>query len=357
MMRRSLSLAIALLAGSTATAQEPTLSLSISHAAQASEGGSDGLFTGALSVGRSLASDRLRLSYDLEGGDFKVAGNWAYLAHEAGATWRQELSSTRRLFAGGSVALRQNGASWAVADYRGAGAFANVELTPAPTSAFRAGYRVDVRRFQSEPRLDQREQEVFGSIRLNFATGTTVIGEATTGTKWYDEGAAGLPATARRLDVLVRVAQSVATRTGVSIEGARRRVSGDVQPLLVAVPPGFFDDGVYDDPFASDLDQVAATVRTMIGGGTTLEIGAAYEAKPYRATAALDAGGAIVAGTLRRDRLARAAATATVPVFPDRIAAVDVDLVVGYGYTRQHSTSALYDYGAHAVVVGAALRY
>lgn len=349
-------IAVGLLAGATASAQEPKVAASFTHSLESSDAGNQQVLAGAFSAAHWFAADRLRVAYDLEGGDFNAPGDWTYLTHEAGATWRHDLGSAHHLFAGGAASWRQNGASWTIADYRAVGGFLNVELNPAPTAAVRGGYSLDVRRFPSEPRLDQLEQSLFGSVRFNLPSGTTLIGEGSTGSKHYDPIATPA-ATGRRLDLLLRVGQSVATRTGLSVEAAHRHVFGDVPPLVVETPAGFFDDGIYDDRFASDLTRIAASLKTIVARGTTLELGGMYEEKPYWATPAVDLAGRIVAGTIRRDRITRAGASATVPIFPDSTGPVDVDLVAGYSYTRQRSTSSGYDYASHALAVGAALRY
>ena len=58
---------------------------------------------------------------------------------------------------------------------------------------------------------------------------------------------------AQQLTLLGRVAQSLGERTGLSLQATWRGTGGSVPPAVVTTPAGFFDDGVYDDPFASDL--------------------------------------------------------------------------------------------------------
>jgi hypothetical protein len=55
-------------------------------------------------------------------------------------------------------------------------------------------------------------------------------------------------------------------RTGVWGQGFVRRAVGRVPPAIVTTPAGFFDDGVYDDPFASDLDALSGGVKHLFAG-------------------------------------------------------------------------------------------
>ena len=57
---------------------------------------------------------------------------------------------------------------------------------------------------------------------------------------------------ARQLTVFGRVAQSLADRVAVSFEASRRNAGGVVAPAVVETPEMLIDDGVYDDPYASD---------------------------------------------------------------------------------------------------------
>ena len=54
------------------------------------------------------------------------------------------------------------------------------------------------------------------------------------------------------------LAQSLGLRTGLSLEYTRRSVFGAVPPVVVTTPPVLFEDGVYDDPYASDASAARA---------------------------------------------------------------------------------------------------
>jgi len=56
----------------------------------------------------------------------------------------------------------------------------------------------------------------------------------------------------------VRAAQSLGERTGLSLQYTWRTVFGSVPPVVVSTPALFFEDGVYDDPYASDASAARA---------------------------------------------------------------------------------------------------
>jgi hypothetical protein len=156
----------------------------------------------------------------------------------------------------------------------------------------------------------------------------------------------------------VRVAQSLADRTGLSVDYSARHASGDVPPALVTTPAHFYDDGVYDDPFASDAQTVGANLKHIFVGAGTVRGWLAWQKKDYRATPALDLDGEPIAGgELRQDRVWRAGVSWRVPLFPARTGRVDVDLDLGYAFADHRSNDAFYDYASHAVGFALGLAY
>ena len=339
---------------------------------------------------------RVRVVYKLDRGDFSTPGDWRFLTHSAGGSYELKLGSAGRhsLHVGGDGVLRRNGESWSAADFNGAGAFANLELRPGRANV-RTGYRLDVRRFPTLPAMDQMQHSAFGSVLVNFETRTTLIGEISFGSKSYEavsprtevvavptEPATGMlgrgtgrgsgmanmslvpvvtpgspGSDAQQVTVFVRVAQSLASRTGLSIEFSRRRVSGQVTPALVATPALFIDDGIYDDLFASDATRGGVTLKSIAGAGIELAGSIAWTDKRYGATSAFDEHGLALQDVLRHDRVTMAQAYAEWPLFPFRTGGVALDLITGYDYTRHSSTSALYRYTAHTVRVAFGVSY
>ncbi len=395
------------LAAAAQAAAQPSLNVSVGRALNSMSSPelltTDGPRTtgGSIDVEQKLVDERLRLYYTLDAGDYNTAGDWQYFENDFGTTWqiRKAGTSGPAIFAGATAVWRSNGASWAAADYRGVGAFLNAEWKPADTKTFRAGYRFDARRFPDMAVLDQMEHDGFGSALVNLASRTTLVGEVHAGAKQYDVLEAALvtntfvvpdlgvgtprgrglgmtskvPTTITTTDwaatstvggtaglvtVLGRVAQSLADRTGVSLQYLQRESFGALPTAVVTTPALFFDDGVYDDPYASNANDVRATLKHLLQNGMKLELGGAWTRKDYRGTVALDLDGAPVAGDpLRADRIWRAAASWTVPLLRERTGAWDLGIALDYLFTRHRSNDAYYNYNSHGVGLGFTVSY
>lgn len=361
-----------------------------------------------------LAAERLRLHYAFDAQTYSTPGDWLSLLHRGGATWRAAFGpqAAHSLFAGGTLALRFNGESWAAADYRGAAAFLNLELRPAPTLVVRSGYQVDRRAFPDLPILDQTEQRVFGSLLVNLPTRTTIIGEVASGWKSYHgAGATAVAAphmpglataspgngagmgmgavagagqrrgagrfvvvsavspgfragdgaartTARQVTVFGRVAQSLAARLGLSVDVSARNVFGRVPPALVTTPAGFFDDGVYDDPYASEARTVRATLKRVWPSLAEVSGSLSWADRRYTSTPAFGLDGVPRSdGSLRRDDIRLAGVALRLPLAPDRTGRFELALIGSYGWLRHRSTDAFYHYTSHSVGVGLSLGY
>jgi hypothetical protein len=412
MAHRLAPLVVFVLTLAASASAQPSFSASFGQGLEALQptaeaGETQNSLAGAGTVQYLFANERARVFYDLGISDYASPGDWRTMAHETGGRYRFDLGSgnRHRLFTGGSVVLRRNGDSWDAADYNAVGGFANLELRPTDTIVFRTGYRVDLRKFPTFAPLDQLEHSAFASALVNFQTRTTLIGEVAFGAKHYEgtaaftavvpvdsavvpgsgasgwrgnggmHGSAGqaglmsslmtetitLPGSsgtdARLVTVLVRAAQSLASRTGLSVELQRRETFGDVPPAVVATPARFFDDGVYDDPYASDSTLARASLKSIVWLDIELGAHVSWQDKPYGATPALDAEGHPIDGVLRHDRVVRAAARAAFPIAPARTGAFDVQLLCGYDFTRDRSTTAAYTYTSHAIGVGIQVGY
>jgi hypothetical protein len=396
MIRPAVFMLVVLAAAFPAGAQ-PSVSASVAPGVTSISGAAgEARFNASVAFDYLLKSERVRLTYDFDRGDFATAGDWRFVSHVAGASYRFDFgkASAHHLYAGTDATLRRNGDSWAAADFNGGGAFMNLELHPGRATV-RTGYRVDARRFPSSPALDQLQHTAFASVLASFETRTTLIGEAIVGAKHYDavsartevvtvasaaapelhrQGAgrgAGLanltlvpvitPASpgsdARHVTVMGRIAQSLAARTGLSFEASRRHVSGEVAPALVATPASFFDDGIYDDLFASDATRAIVTLKSIVVRDIEVVADVEWLRKDYPATTAFDEDGVAVDGLLRNDRVRRASVDVVVPLFPSRTGAVSLELLAGYAHAQHRSTSALYRYSAHALRFGIGLTY
>jgi hypothetical protein len=163
---------------------------------------------------------------------------------------------------------------------------------------------------------------------------------------------------AGQLTWLVRAAQSLGQRTGLSLQYTRRSVFGSVPPVVVTTPALFFEDGVYDDPYASDASAARAVLKHAFAGGAEAAIEGYRLDKDFVATVALDEEGEPRPdGALRADTVWRAVAWARMPVLGGRTGALSLALEMGWEYTRHRSNDAFYRYDAHAVRVGLSAAY
>jgi hypothetical protein len=358
---------------------------------------SRGTIDGGLDAEALFASERGRVSYTLDAGTFATPGDWSFIQHDAGLTWRLGDTSAPHAFLGVYGTLRRNGDAWAAADYGAVGAKANFVFQPRTGLTLRAGVRGDARQFDDLPALDQVEGSTFASVLVNLPSRTTLIGEVFLGGKSYagetvlvpegepvteaatqpgtgkGRGAGGMgpgyrPAgvtamtegddAAGQVTWLVRAAQSLGPTTGLSLQYIRRSVFGAVPPVVVTTPALFFEDGVYDDPYASDASAVRSVLKHVFAGGAETGIEGYWLDKTYVATVALDdTGEPRPDGALRADTVWRAGAWASVPVFGSRTGSVSLALELGWQYTRHRSNDAFYRYDAHSVRVGLSAAY
>jgi hypothetical protein len=342
---------------------------------------------------------RGRVYYDFDGGTFDSPGDWSYYANTAGFTYRfgSEDTGARRLYLNGSLVLRKNGDAWAAADYSALGGGLNGEFHPKSNVTFRTGYRADYRSFSDMSALTQFEQRGFVSIFANFETKTTLIAEANVGAKLYDgqvlldsiiitapeaavsaargrgmgmgpalrgttawlappsqdqSGSAGL------VSGLFRAAQSISDRTGVHGQVAFRTTFGAVPPGLVTTPAGFFDDGVYDDPFASDAASAQGGLTRAFVSGAELEALVNFADRRYTSTPALDATGSELPGSpLRHDRVWRGGIVWSQPILGSRTGRAALSLDLAYRFIASSSNDAFYDYTSHGFGLGISIHY
>lgn len=355
---------------------------------------------GTLNIDNLFAAGRGRVFYGLDAGNYDSPGDWSFQVHEAGLSYRLAGTDTsRRTFTlSGALSTRRNGDAWTGADYTAGGVGARVELHPREGTTLRSGYHADARRFGDLSALTQLEQRVFASLTSSFQTRTTLVMESQIGTKRYDglayaeatsatvvdvsvspsrgrgygaamgpsvryttvfpslassqQGSAGL------VSVMGRIAQSLTDRTGVRVQATARKTFGSVPPLLVTTPAGFFEDGVYDDPFASNGLFVEAGITHVFASAAEVAATGWWATKDYTSATALDATGVPVSGSpLRSDRVSMGSLSWTQPLFAAKTGALALSAEVGYRLIRHSSGDAYYNYTSHAVSAGLSIGY
>ncbi len=343
---------------------------------------------------------RGRISYDLDGGTYASPGDWSYYLHTVGFRYRfgDGEPTSKRLYLTASAALRRNGDAWAAADYSAFGGGLNAELRPRANVTFRTGYRADYRSFSDLNALTQLEHRGFASVLASFETRTSVVAEVQVGGKSYDGEiyvampveppiadptspgqvsgrGRGMGPTLRQTTVvpsqtldqsgsaglvsgLFRVAQSLSDRTGIHAQAFVRNTFGSVPPALITTPAGFFDDGIYDDPFAFDTSSLQSGVTRAFESGAELGGSLSWADRRYTSTPAVDGEGNALAGSpLRRDRVWRGNAWWSTPILASRTGKAELTFDVTYRFIRSRSNDAFYSYTSHGVGAGLSVGY
>jgi hypothetical protein len=374
----------------------------------------------AASIEQAFADARGRVWAGSELFTYSSPGDWTSLQAAGGGSWKFVLSKDRAaLYAGGSGLVRRNGDAWTAANVTAGNAFANIAWTPRATASLRAGYGLDARRFDDLASLDHVQHTAFVSGLVNLPSRTTLIGEVTLGAKRYqgvDEaavvvsggllpataggiqagagngmttgigigaggttgnGASGSqgfggstsvpthlsalgvvsgPVTARLFTAYGRVAQSLAMRTSLALDVMHRATFGGVPPAVITTPVELFEDGLYDDPFASDATDARLTFKHIFANRIDVQVMGARLDKPFRMTPAYaDDGYFRLDGAMRHDRVSRLQVATSLPVAPSRTGDWTVSLVVRGDYVKHDSNDAFAQYTSRAVTVGLAV--
>ena len=158
---------------------------------------------------------------------------------------------------------------------------------------------------------------------------------------------------------LVRVAQSLADRTGVHVQASVRETFGAVPPGLVTTPAGFFDDGVYDDPYASDATAAqTGFTQAFASGARTQRPGALdRQALHEHDRARRDRRRRCPGDPLRHDEVWRGGIVWSQPVFAARTGRAALTVDIGYRFTNSQSNDAFYHYTSHGMGLGFSIGY
>lgn len=340
--------------------------------------------TGSVALDHGFASGRGTLFFDSALDRFAGTDPWQTWLHNAGVIGAFPIGKTR-LEAGGSAFLRANTGPWADAGFAGLSGVALVERAW-DALTLTGAYGAYVRRFGDLSALNQFEHQASLRAHANLPSRTTLIGAVALGGKTY-EGSPAAVETALPVDVgprgigrrgqlipgrsvatligdavnvgsartqwswTARVAQSLADRTGVWIEREERRTDGDPPPAVVWTPPLFYEDGVYDDPYAIDARTWRAGVKHAFPRGDELVFWASRSQRDFAGLVVDEA-----SSLLREDTLLRAGIEARVPLTAGT-RRIGVDLNGGYGYAWNRSSELLERYRAHALWVGFELAF
>jgi hypothetical protein len=135
-----------------------------------------------------------------------------------------------------------------------------------------------------------------------------------------------------------------------------RATFGGVPPAVITTPVELFEDGLYDDPFASDATDARLTFKHIFANRIDVQVMGARLDKPFRMTPAYaDDGYFRLDGAMRHDRVSRLQVATSLPVAPSRTGDWTVSLVVRGDYVKHDSNDAFAQYTSRAVTVGLAV--
>lgn len=366
---------------------QPAGSVTVQVPVQRTTSSGDGIDTssivsGAASIEHWFAHDLGRVFYEVALDRYQTDDAWDTWLHNAGGVRTFTFGKTS-LDAGAAFFWRATSGGWADAGFRGVNLQSSVQRE-LPRGSVMVGHNFYVRRFEDAPALDQIEHA--GNVRAlaNFPSRTTLIAAASVGWKRYDGGTiatsasgdagsagrgpgrgnmllrpvvtysiAGDPIRRTSWSWSARVAQSLDDRTGVWMEREERRTDGEPPPAIVWTPPLFYDDGVYDDPYAIEARTWRAGVRHLFARGDELGVWASRSQRGYAGLGVLDATGEV--SGQRTDTLVRGGVDATILL--QATSRVDLRLVGGYGYVKNGSNDAAEAYRSHVVSLGLNLRF
>jgi hypothetical protein len=335
--------------------------------------------SGSLDLEHAFAEGRARIFYEGQFDRYGGADPWRTQLHNVGVVGALPTGSTA-VEIGASVFRRANAGPWSPAGFHGASLVALAEREVG-LATLTATYGAYARRFGDLAALDQDEHQAGLRALVNLPSRTTLIGAAAFGVKRYDgglpdvvlvtapdvaltgrgmrgRGVVSLPASPTpepgspaespvrsQWGWTARVAQSLADRTGVWVEREERRTRGDLPPAVVWTPPLFFEDGVYDDPYAIDARTWRAGARHVFERGDQVGF---WGSRSERSFPGLEVEG--LPGVERRDTLIRAGVDGVFPLF--RSQSVGLDLEAGFQYVDNRSPDDWARYTARVARLG-----
>jgi hypothetical protein len=198
-------------------------------------------------------------------------------------------------------------------------------------------------------------------IRMSrfFNSGTTLIGETDWMFKTYQpEHTVALPAgfgeivtigsgSAQQLVTMLRLAQSLGTRTGISLEALYRHNLTSMSRYMGSTSGIFYSDNMlFDDIFGYNSLESTLTLKTRLPGGFNISTSAGYKDKSYALRQALDLNGTpFEDGRLRSDHRITANLTLSKAIsLSDSVHPLTVSLYAGWVTNR--SNDPYYDYSS-----------
>jgi len=289
------------------------------------------------------SSGRRWLSRFFYKGNYTLFGRYAernYHVHHMGAAWSRIFGNDRhRVNFGINSSLRANRTLYDYYNFKEASGYGNVKVNVGPSTATHFGYKLRVRWYSNIPDLSYAEHYLFARLTHAFATKTTVMVSgnyshktyreqvtSTTLPEWSDPdgsahhggrghmgwrdggiqtGESGTPQPSIGQWIgQVRIAQSLSTRTGLSLNLILRRSQDTGIRYLTGQASGYTtEDELFDDRYGYQSEELSATLTQLLPLHLTFKAGVDMRWKDYIRRPALDlTGEPLSSGALRSDR-------------------------------------------------------
>lgn len=307
--------------------------------------------------------------------------------HQLGAAWSGILNEKNDAFnLGVNGKLRANRDAYDYYNFKEAVGYGNLKINLGSSSRTNFGYRLRGRWYSNLSELSYAEHYLFARYTHFFETRTTLIVEGNYGRKIYhdqilentisqpDDGHYGDHRGGRghfgtgsmtgenspiaekhnvtQLVAQLRVAQSLANSTGLSMDIRIRRNPGDGVRYLAGQVSGYTtEDELFDDRYGYESEEVATTLTQLLPWKMTLKSGLEFQWKDYVNRPALDLNGEVLSsGDLRNDRqvLGWLSLSKSFSVLGGK----SVDLFAEFYWIDNQSNDLYYDYQVNLISFG-----
>jgi len=311
---------LVLMAGISRAAEVPA-ELPVAVRAQAYTSYTDNLFQNANRRSDWITSARIDLDYTLQPNlDLYYVGNTRVFAeyddafnhtHHLGLSYAWSGNKDRIFYAGLNASTRRNRSVYQYRNYVQGNAYITGKLYLQPELLSRLGYQLQFRKYDYMPDFSFSEQILFAQLNRFLPTKTTLQGVLKLGVKSFlhststDYAISGLTPRAggsrnlAQLTLRLKVAQTLASNTGLQIEYQHRRIlaSGSHYIDLDYNP----DEDLFRDLYSHEGDEWRSTLKYVRSKNLRISITGRSARERYDIQPALDLD-RIPVGAMREDR-------------------------------------------------------
>jgi len=343
------------------------------------------------------ASEKARVRFFYNGSAFLFDEftSRQYFYHNIGITgsWRTDTAAPLLSWGiQGSRRFNQNDYNYYNYDF--AQGYLNFRFDKSQNREWVLGMQLNYRQYKELPEFSFLESAGFVRLSLFLKTRTTVMARIQAGYKQYAEAAAdyeyiedmdwtekGSRGRGRgkgdnqdnqdveydrtvqvasegsgvlQLSGSLRIAQSVAAKTGVALEAAVQRNPAGGSRVLSGQDSGYeTNDELFDDPYSYDMEEVSLELTQILPWSSSLKLGGSYTFKRYDRPV-YDLEGNILEGTVRKDTLPAVWASLE-KTFSIKGVTRSMQVYIHYLYLNNDSNDAYYSYTNSITSVGCSI--